>query len=672
MTERTESHPSLPELEAFDQGRLASAEWSSVERHLAGCAECARTLADLPEQGLTGLLCDYGVGPEHTPTAVPTGLAAQPDYRIQDVLGSGGMGTVYRAEHRLMGRPVALKVIHTHLLTHPGAVERFRQEVRAAARLAHPNIVTAYDAGETGGACFLVMEYVEGETLENVLARRGPLPVAEACGFARQAALGLRHAHEKGLVHRDLKPGNLLVTPQGQVKILDFGLARLRPELQIDRGLTPAGAVVGTPTYLAPEQARDPGAADARADLYSLGCTLYHLLAGRPPFAEGTALQQLLAHQDRAPRPVTEYRPDVPEGLARLVERLLAKDPRRRCQTAAEVVEALAPFADPGAARGPSAGTGSDETPPLTQALHSRLGKRFPRAFLVAAGLVLVMAGGAGLWWLVTAREMPSGERGGQANVPPPEKKPQPEAKSPRRKEPELWSSRPPARDQVLAWLRAEDRFGSEHPFLAEAGRTLEKPLADGRAFLLRLGPGVGYGGKPTLLAGRHHDLLAFELAQPRGRRWLSKPGADFLLANLQSQEFAPTQHVRLSAPQVDGAEDLDPWGRLRGSVRYEKFGRFSGTVALRVTGVGLGSTRTVYRLYWDEVLAEEGRLAFNLDPLIGKEEAVPPDPAVLFFELGLWRGQEHPRRLLVLSNTVAVPVLFRQPGGDKKPPPGE
>src|SRR5262249_36435798 len=173
-----------------------------------------------------------------TPAADPTGalaaadveapadLADHPRYRLLGVLGVGGMGKVFKAEHRLMARVVALKVIHQHLLAERAAVERFRLEVRAAARLAHPNIVTAHDAEQAGVAHFLVREHGEGETLDRILNRRGPLPVALACDLVRQAALGLQHAHERGMVHRDLKPSNLIVTPAGELKILDFGLAQ--------------------------------------------------------------------------------------------------------------------------------------------------------------------------------------------------------------------------------------------------------------------------------------------------------------------------------------------------------------------------------------------------------------------------------------------------------------
>jgi serine/threonine protein kinase len=268
------------------------------------------------------------------------------------------MGTVYLARHRLMGRLVALKVVRQDLLSRPATVERFRREVRAAACLAHPNIVAAYDADQAGGTHFLVLEYVPGVNLEQLLRERGPLPTALACDYARQAALGLQHACEHGMVHRDIKPHNLMVTPHGQVKILDFGLARFVSETAAPGGGGPAPARdaaagegltsdhrgMGTADYAAPEEVRGARQADIRADLYSLGCTLYHLLSGQVPFPAATAHEKLRGHAERAPTPLTELRPDVPAPLARVVERMTAKDPAGRYQTPAEVARALAPF----------------------------------------------------------------------------------------------------------------------------------------------------------------------------------------------------------------------------------------------------------------------------------------------------------------------------------------
>jgi hypothetical protein len=279
------------------------------------------------------------------PADVPPPLVDHPRYRVVGLLGRGGMGAVYRAEHRLMQRQVALKVINPSLTTSADSVERFRREVVAAARLTHPNIVAAYDAEQAGDLHFLVMELVEGMSLNALVQRRGRLSVTDACRCVRQAALGLQHAHEQGMVHRDIKPHNLMLTPKGQVKILDFGLARFVSETSRAAGdLTQAGTVMGTPDYMAPEQAQDPRAADIRADIYSLGCTLYHLLTGQRPFPEGDSLNKVIAHIQRAPRPVAELRPDVPAELCGVVERMLAKDKDQRFQTPAEVAAALAPF----------------------------------------------------------------------------------------------------------------------------------------------------------------------------------------------------------------------------------------------------------------------------------------------------------------------------------------
>jgi hypothetical protein len=264
------------------------------------------------------------------------------------------MGVVYQARQTVMDRQVVIKVVNQALLDHPDALERFRREVQAAASLSHPNIVTAYDAEQVGDLHYLVMEFVPGQSLAAVLKKDGPLSVAHACHYVRQAALGLQHAFERGMVHRDIKPANLMVTPRGQVKILDFGLAKVASERGAGKGLTASGAYMGTPEYSAPEQATDARTADIRADLYSLGCTLYCLLAGRPPFQEDTAVLTILAHLQKEPTPLSELRPDVPAKLWAVVARLLAKDPARRYQRPAEVAQALAPFAKPGAKVAPA------------------------------------------------------------------------------------------------------------------------------------------------------------------------------------------------------------------------------------------------------------------------------------------------------------------------------
>jgi hypothetical protein len=282
---------------------------------------------------------------------VPPGLADHPRYRVIKLLGRGGMGAVYLAEHRHMERPVALKVVSADLVGNADAVRRFRQEVTAAARLGpHPHVVAVFDADQVGELHFLVMEYVEGQSLADYLHAKGPLPYAEACEYVRQAALGLQHAAEQGMVHRDVKPHNLMRTPQGQVKVLDFGLARcFRDSERIRTQLTQQGVLMGTADYMAPEQASDSRAADSRADVYSLGCTLYHLLTGRVPFPEGGTVEKIIKHAVEQPAPVGALRPDLPVGVAQVIERMMAKLPEHRFQSPGEVAAALAPWTVAGA-----------------------------------------------------------------------------------------------------------------------------------------------------------------------------------------------------------------------------------------------------------------------------------------------------------------------------------
>jgi serine/threonine-protein kinase len=262
-------------------------------------------------------------------------------YLILNQIGAGGMGQVFLAMHAAMRRRVALKVLPPRKAMEPANVERFYREARAAAALDHPNIVHAYDAACDKGTHFLVLEYIDGETLDRALAVSGRLPVGEAVSYAVQAAAGLQHAHEKGVAHRDIKPANLLVGRDGIVKILDMGLAEFFEDsnTRLARG---AGAVMGTTDYIAPEQLLG-SATDHRADIYNLGATLYHLLTGRPPFS-GTTAAKMIAHHLSAVPPAHEVCSDVPEPLSAIVEVMLAKAPADRYQTAAELVQALMPY----------------------------------------------------------------------------------------------------------------------------------------------------------------------------------------------------------------------------------------------------------------------------------------------------------------------------------------
>jgi tRNA A-37 threonylcarbamoyl transferase component Bud32 len=376
-----EAHPSAEELAAFTLGTLDDEMQDFIENHVASCTSCQERAATAPGDSFVELVRSVQPHPEgmadtlteaiqaHTPTpqlresltsppyalsadaggldSIPSELAGHERYRVVRLLSEGGMGSVYEAEQIAMQRRVALKVIRRADAASPASLERFRREVRAAARLSHPNIVTAYDAETAGEVLFLVMEYVEGITLAWLVKERGHLLIDEACDYIGQAALGLQHAHERGLVHRDIKPDNLIRCSDGTVKILDFGLAALTAEG--GEGLTEANVVMGTPDYMAPEQAEDSHGADIRSDLYSLGCTLYYLLTGKPPYPAPTPLLKILAHRDRPVPSLRRARPDMPSELAAVVERLLAKKPEDRYQTPRELAAALKPFTRPAA-----------------------------------------------------------------------------------------------------------------------------------------------------------------------------------------------------------------------------------------------------------------------------------------------------------------------------------
>lgn len=267
-------------------------------------------------------------------------------YKLLNLLGKGEMSSIYLAEHTRMKRRCAIKVLPANKVRDTSYLGRFHREAQAVAALDHPNIVRAYDVDtENEGGVeihFLVMEYVEGKDIEKLLEARQTFSIIEAADYLRQAAEGLSHAHENGLVHRDIKPGNLLVDTKGVVKLLDLGLARFFRDNETESlTIKHDEKVLGTADYLAPEQAVDSHAVDERADIYSLGCTLYFALTGRPPFTDGTLVQRLLAHQTKAPPSIRKQRPDVPEGLEAIVEKMMHKRKDDRYQTAAAVAGAL-------------------------------------------------------------------------------------------------------------------------------------------------------------------------------------------------------------------------------------------------------------------------------------------------------------------------------------------
>jgi serine/threonine protein kinase len=373
--------PTAEVLVAYNTGNLPSAPMGAVARHLERCARCLGRLESLditadPLVARLGqpsnpppftdeecrhvvervrLLCrnswleDYDTPP---PAVTDPNLHRIGPYEILELLGRGGMGAVFKARHVHLGKVMALKVLPADRPRSQAATTCLLQEMKAVGRLNHPNIVQAHDA-DVEGVPYLAMEFIEGADLGKVVRARGPLPVADACECVRQAALGLQHAHENGLVHRDVKPSNLMLTPEGTVKLLDLGLARLHEApgpIPLQTGLTAtprlAPPLLGTVEYMAPEQFLDCHRVDIRADLYSLGCTFYFLLTGRSPFgAPGLSAQaRMEAHLGAPVPPVTLARPEVPEGVAAVLDRLLVKRPEDRFATPAALAAALQPF----------------------------------------------------------------------------------------------------------------------------------------------------------------------------------------------------------------------------------------------------------------------------------------------------------------------------------------
>ena len=366
--------PSREELMDYVVGKLPDEASDTVASHLDACPDCQAKLATLPEPDDTLVARLRGpvlpdpfaeepgcgqalvramavMGRDRSATALPRQLG---EYQLIERLGSGGMGTVYKARQGRLDRIVALKILLHGRTDDPRALVRFEREMKAIGQLDHANIVRAYDAREIDGTPVLIMEFVDGLDLAEIVGRDGPVAVSDACELVRQTALALQCAHDHGLVHRDVKPSNIMLARAGEVKLLDLGLARFYAEgganlsaVTTGEEMTDTGQAMGTADFMAPEQASDSRTVDIRVDIYSLGCTLYKLLTGRAPFsgpAYCTALDKMNAHVHQPAPPVRQFAPDVPEGLARVLDRMLAKYPDDRFATPAAVVEVLAPW----------------------------------------------------------------------------------------------------------------------------------------------------------------------------------------------------------------------------------------------------------------------------------------------------------------------------------------
>jgi serine/threonine protein kinase len=330
-----------------DQVRELRQRWL----HSAGAhaADVEKFLAWIP---LTGVLT------EHQVAVLVRGHADQlflGPYTIQERVGKGQMAGVYKAVHAT-GWTVAIKVLPPSKAKDPQVLARFQREAQLALRLTHPNVVRTFQTGVANGLHYLVMEYLEGETLDKVLQRRGRLPCGEAVRLAHQTLLGLQGLHEQGLIHRDIKPSNLMLvggrpdsTLEATVKILDIGTGRALFDSGPGTELTNESDLLGTPEYMAPEQARDPRSADIRADIYSAGCVLYHALAGRPPFTDANRVRLLVRVATEEPRPVRDFNQTVPDGLQQILNWMLAKDPSRRYPTPERAAASLQMFLAAGA-----------------------------------------------------------------------------------------------------------------------------------------------------------------------------------------------------------------------------------------------------------------------------------------------------------------------------------
>ncbi len=261
-------------------------------------------------------------------------------FRIEERIGMGGMGAVFRALDTRLQRYVALKVLSPFQARDPAAVQRFLNEARAAARLDHDNIARVYYIGEDKGLNFIAFEFITGTNVRDLIERRGRLDPAEAVNYTLQIASALRHTSAAGVIHRDIKPSNIIITPTGRAKLVDLGLAR-KVDSESAADITVAGTTLGTFDYISPEQAKDPRNVDVRSDIYSLGCTLYHMLTGEPPYAEGTVLQKLLNHQSSEPPDPAKKRPGIPPALSAVVRKMMASDPRDRYASPDELIQDL-------------------------------------------------------------------------------------------------------------------------------------------------------------------------------------------------------------------------------------------------------------------------------------------------------------------------------------------
>ena len=328
---------------ALASGLVDEQQLRSATAEVIQTQDAVRTAKDVTDKKLARQLVNMKLLSEYQAEQLLSGrtkLTLGP-YIITDWIGQGGMGQVFMAVHELLGRKSAIKVLPLHKIT-PEAISNFRREIRVQAKLDHPNLVRAYDAGEDGNVQYLVVEFVPGTDLRRLVRGKGKLSVNLAANIVRQAALGLKEAHRSGLIHRDIKPGNILVTPDGVAKLSDLGLAFCLDDPKDPR----VGKIVGTADYLSPEQIKHPNHITSASDIYSLGCTLYYAVTGKVPFPGGNSRNKAKRHLEETPWHPRRFNEDVSDEFVDLMSDMMAKDPRQRIQTAKEVAERLGPWAE--------------------------------------------------------------------------------------------------------------------------------------------------------------------------------------------------------------------------------------------------------------------------------------------------------------------------------------
>ncbi|QDS96026.1 Serine/threonine-protein kinase PknB [Roseimaritima multifibrata] len=453
MTAAPTKCPPPDQLNAFVLGRLSDEASEAVYQHLSQCESCTSELETI-DDGEDSLIVDlrkpdplasFGEEPDCQVAVVKalgslalssdsSGIAANlpqeiGEYEIVRPLGSGGMGSVYLARHRKLGREVALKVLATHRLGDARVHQRFEAEMRAIGRLSHPNIVTAHDAREIEGTAVLVTEYIDGLDLGRLVQAVGPLSTADACEIVRVVCVALAYTHDQGFVHRDIKPSNVMLSRSGEVKLLDLGLARFQYGDPDRVEITGTGQAMGTADYMAPEQVTDSRSVDVRADIYSLGCTLMKLLTGQAPFADDqyqTPFAKMTAHVSAPPPRLSDQAGNVPKGLVSLVDSMLQKDLAKRPQSAVQVAEELEKFTEGSDLQKLIAGAHASgfsaasepliDSYPIANAALESTRRRVPIAFAVATGFLGFLIGIA--FGVIITIKYPDGTQA-KIDVPP-------------------------------------------------------------------------------------------------------------------------------------------------------------------------------------------------------------------------------------------------------------